>query len=449
MTEQEQKEKEIRQLDYLISKLGFSEQDILTVCSHPGWNPGRIIAEFHRLDQIPGFQGEQYAREHFFEANPDLLEEYSPVQEEQAAQSPRHAKKASEFGEDTTTFLWYPYLPNGEYTVLMADGGVGKTVLCCGIAAAVSAGQMLPGDDRERLPQAVLIVSAEDRGETLKHRLELSDADLDLCYILDCRDSIGMNIDDRFQEFSDTVKQYKPGLVIVDPWHAFLGADVDISRVNAIRPILQKLAALAKTCDCAIIAISHVNKRSQGENANHAATGSTDFINAARSALRLIFDDEDEEHERRIMVHTKSNYAGYGKSVAYCIEDGGVVWDGFSEITKQTLEAASRNRQTPTEQLHASQEKQAASANLIHALIDYAQNTELCGKRISYEAFKMQYGEDIFGDRQPKRVMDSIIPDMLARGYLLETGKTIKTGSTTSRGFYIRKMPAEEEATPE
>ena len=61
----------------------------------------------------------------------------------------------------------------------------------------------------------------------------------------------------------------------------------------------------------------------------------------------------------------------------------------------------------------------------------------------------MQYGDDIFGDRQPKRVMDSIIPDMLVRGYLLETGKTIKTGSTTSRGFYIRKMPAEEEAMPE
>ena len=56
-------------------------------------------------------------------------------------------KFASEFGEDTTTFLWKPYLPVGEYTVMMADGGTGKTMLACALAAYLSTGRPLPGQD--------------------------------------------------------------------------------------------------------------------------------------------------------------------------------------------------------------------------------------------------------------------------------------------------------------
>ena len=40
------------------------------------------------------------------------------------------ARSADEFGEDKTEFVWFPYIPVGDYTVLMADGGTGKTILC-------------------------------------------------------------------------------------------------------------------------------------------------------------------------------------------------------------------------------------------------------------------------------------------------------------------------------
>ena len=56
------------------------------------------------------------------------------------------ATSADEFGEDQTEFVWFPYIPVGDYTVLMADGGTGKTILCCGIAAAISKGKGLLGD---------------------------------------------------------------------------------------------------------------------------------------------------------------------------------------------------------------------------------------------------------------------------------------------------------------
>ena len=248
---------------------------------------------------------------------------------------------------------------------MMADGGTGKTILCCGIAAAVSTGKSLPGEVFDGEGKNVLIVSAEDSGPILKKRLALSGANLNRVFILDCSDSIGLNFSDGYDEFANTVIAHQPALVVIDPWHAFLGAGVDINRVNALRPVFQKLAHLTKKCQCAMILVSHVNKRAQGENANNAATGSSDFINASRSAFRVIFDDGDEDC--RVMVHTKSNYASYGQSVRYRINDGGVVWDGFSDVTKQTLEMAARRRSTPWEIMQGDKEHSAVSNALIEA----------------------------------------------------------------------------------
>ena len=158
------------------------------------------------------------------------------------------ARSADEFGEDKTEFVWYPYIPVGDYSVLMADGGTGKTILCCGIAAAISKGEALPGDyfnEWSNTPGNTLIISAEDRGELLKKRLAASGADLKNVYILDCMDSEGMDFTDGYEDFVQTIKRYNPRLVIIDPWHAFLGAGVDINRVNAVRPVFQRLANMA------------------------------------------------------------------------------------------------------------------------------------------------------------------------------------------------------------
>lgn len=352
----------------------------------------------------------------------------------------RVAKAASSFGEDNTRFLWYPYLPVGDYSVLMAPGGVGKTILSCGIAAAVSTGKALPGEEFDGEGKPVLIISAEDRGEVLKKRLKLSGADLSMVYILDCTDSVGMNISDAYDEFEATVKTYAPALVIVDPWHGFLGENVNINKVNALRPIFQKLARLAKQCECAIILISHVNKRAQGENANDAATGSSDFINASRSAFRVIFDETDEDC--RILVHTKSNYATYGKSVRYRIDDGGVVWDGFSEVTKQTLEAAARRRSTPWEIIQGDQEHSAMNNALIEALETSA--NQFVPSRYSYDEFKVTHGDLIFGGSQPKRVLDSVKDRLADDGYFLKTDIQVKKGTKKGRGFLIQRMDTTE-----
>ena len=354
----------------------------------------------------------------------------------------RKAKAASSFGEDNTSFLWFPYLPIGDYTVMMADGGTGKTVLCCGIAAAVSRGKHLPGEEFDGEGQNVLMISAEDSGEILKKRLSLSGADLNRVFILDRSDSIGMSFSDGYEEFADTVKAYKPALVIIDPWHNYLGDRVDMNRANAIRPVFQKLSNLTKMCDCAMILVSHVNKRAQGENANYAATGSNDLTNAARSAVRVIFDEMDEDC--RIMVHTKTNYAAYGQSVKYRIVDGGVKWEGFSDVTRQTLEAAARRQSTPWEVMQKTEERENVNNALVEALEGAANQFQ--PTRISYAEFKREHGEFIFGGLQPKRALDAVRDRLTEDGFFLKTGIQVKKNGDKGNGFMVQRI---DTAAPE
>lgn len=355
-------------------------------------------------------------------------------------------KRAAEFGEANTHFVWYPYIPEGDYTVLMADGGTGKTIFCCGIVSAISTGKPLPGEEFEKPKHTALIISAEDRGELLKQRLKASGADLDMIYILDCMDSEGINFTEGEYEFKELIRTYNSKLVIIDPWHAFLGAGVDINRVNAVRPVFQKLANIAKECECGLILVSHVNKRAQGDNANNAATGSTDFINAARSALRVIFSDDQDEENIRIAVHTKSNYAKAGESVRFRINDkGGLEWAGFSEITRHTLEEAARWRKKPSEVITRRHETEDRNRALIDAIIEKAEP----GKNIniSYDEMKELYGEDIFGYmQQPKRTLDSLAKQLSDEyGIIIKTGKRVLYKKASLNGFGLYKPSEAEE----
>ena len=407
---------------------GFSPEE-LRKCEGNGWPPERIESIIRQWIRN-GTTDDIHARTTFIEAFPEAFDGVDSTSQKY------EARRASEFGEDNTTFLWYPYIPIGDYTVLMAPGGTGKTYFVCGIAAAVSKGLALPDDLKPKEAGNVLIISAEDRGELLKRRLAASGADLDRVYILDCQSSVGINFTDGYDVFRETIREYAPRLVVIDPWHGFAGADIDLNRVNAVRPVFQRLANIAKECSCGMILISHVNKRAQGENANNAATGSTDFINAARSALYIIFDEENED--RRIVVHTKTNYARYGQSVCFTIEDGGIHWDGFSEIDRQTIEQAARQRKTPFEVKSVEAYRDNTKETLIRALDDAA--NPFSDIRFTYDSFKEKYGSDVFGTMQPKRIIDSVAAEMYSRGYQIKTGVKVRDGSSIQHGFIIHPI---------
>ena len=372
-------------------------------------------------DRRQGYDPEGYRKKQIAQA-------FTPVEG-------RTAKTAAEYGKLNLRFIWYPYFPVGDYSVMMADGGTGKTIICCGLAAAVTTGKPLPGEEFSGGPRKVLIISGEDRGELLKVRLAASDADLSLVHILDCMTSEGMNFTEKYAEFEATVKNCNPALVIIDPWHGFVGPDTNINQINELRPVLQTLASMAKNCDCALLLISHVNKRAQGENANNAATGSNDLINASRSAVRIIFDGDED---CRLMVHTKANYSRYGPTVKYRITGGGgVIWEGFSDITRATLEQAARQRVTPVEAQKETKRKESASEMLIYAVGQVVDNSGPV--KYTYAEFEDRYGATIFGGSQPKRALDAVKDELSKKGIFLKTGIQVTKKGKKGNGFLVQR----------
>lgn len=356
------------------------------------------------------------------------------VAEELAA--PRQAIRASDFGDNNTKFLWYPFLPIGDYTALFASGGSGKTLAACKIAANVSTGEKWPDEEFNRKPENVLFISGEDSGEELKSRLQKSGADLNRIFIIDRIDSIGLNFSDGYEEVKATVRAYQPKLLVVDPWFAFIDENVDLNRVNQTRPLFQQIAGLAKTFECSIVLISHVNKKAQTENLNFGALGSGDFINAARSALTVVFDEETEN--ARILIHSKSNYAAPGKSVRFTIDDGGgVKWAGFSDIDRRTLEAAARMKKTPEQVLKEKGEKEGAYQGLILALQKSANN--FVPTKFFYDEFKKIHGEFIFGGGQPRKALEAVAGTLNENGYFLKICRVKKDGKT-GNGFIIQRI---------
>ena len=80
-------------------------------------------------------------------------------------------------------WVWHPYIPRGNLTLLEGDPGQGKSWIALGIAAALSVGYGLPGQDKTTLPNRVLVMTAEDGlDDTIRPRLDSMGADVTRIY---------------------------------------------------------------------------------------------------------------------------------------------------------------------------------------------------------------------------------------------------------------------------
>lgn len=231
-----------------------------------------------------------------------------------------------------TKWLWYPYIPRGKITLMTADPGTGKTFFTLYIAAMVTNGEPFFGSEDFRARQCVVYQSNEDGlADTLLPRLLLfkPEPDLDNFTAYDEEQHpLDFSMTDTIEKI---MRDKHPALMIFDPLQAYLGADVDMHRANQVRPVLAKLGHLAEKYDCAIMLIMHNSKMST--DPLYRALGSIDFVGIARSML--VMGRHPDNREQRVICHEKSSLAAPGQSIVFHIdpENGGVVFDGFSELT--------------------------------------------------------------------------------------------------------------------
>ena len=349
-------------------------------------------------------------------------------------------KCAASVPDDEVRYLWKPYILRGDVTILAAAGGTGKTFALCGIAAELSNGRYPLNPFEKFEPMRVLFISAEDPDFILRDRMRRAGADLARVFIMDATDSMHLRLSDgqgnpRLHDLMAAIEAAKPDLVILDPLHAFVGSAVKMTEQSAVRPFMQALANLAKNNDCAIVDVAHVNKRPAGANANDAILGATDVVNAARSVLRVIFDETGSDPNRRVLVHTKSNYAAMGQSVAFRIgDDGRLDWVGFSDVTRSDLEAAARSNKALSEHMTAKEADRAARSFVVERLLALSEEQTEPKRFYSYDTLRgmgisgkadiapalgelKQHGVTVIFPNTPKR--DKSDPSQTKRGIIL------------------------------
>lgn len=261
-------------------------------------------------------------------------------------------KSFSEIRPEPISWLWEPYVPRRRITILEGDTGVGKTFLCCKLAAMVSSGQPWPWSLSPRRPKrgAVIVMSREDGlADTLRPRLERCGADLKRVHTLtgweNSASSGAVTLKD-VDVLESAFRRTRPALVVIDPLQAFIGADVHMGSANKTRPVLAALGELAERHDTAVVIVRHLTK-TKSRTAAHQGLGGVDFSAAVRSLLLAGKDPTSGEHG---LVHVKSSAGPQGPSLGYRIDGAGFSWTGLSELTAADLLARdTKSSQSPRE----------------------------------------------------------------------------------------------------
>jgi hypothetical protein len=228
---------------------------------------------------------------------------------------PEELRRLDEIEVKEVEWLWYPYLPLGKLTMLEGDPGEGKSWISLAIATRITLGDI--GG-----PANILIASSEDDfDDTIRPRLEELGANLGLIFAIEEAFTLGSKKglnDGAFKLLKKHLREKEPSLVIIDPLTAYLGSGIDMHRQNETRPVMARLAGLAREYKCAILLIRHINKGGSTK-AIYRGMGSIDFTASARSVLLAGHVDHEDGSMERALVHIKSNLAPLGPPIGYVL----------------------------------------------------------------------------------------------------------------------------------
>lgn len=184
-------------------------------------------------------------------------------------------------------------------TVMSADSGVGKSIICQGLTVALLQGQPWLGRDiidAER----VVYIDEENFARVVRRRLQAfgmtNEERANLRYY--CRIGVQLGDGEWMQRTEETLATFGPDLLVIDTAAAATTVDVNDndSVTRFYSRILRPLASY-----CAVILLHHERKPAEGgkRHAGHAMMGARQWAGQADAhlALSLAGEFEDEEQD--------------------------------------------------------------------------------------------------------------------------------------------------------
>lgn len=274
---------------------------------------------------------------------------------------------AADIEPESVEWAWDGRVPLGMITLIVGEGGLGKSMQSTQLAAELSRGT-LPGA-LFGTPVHVAIASAEDTWkQTIIPRLIAAGADRRHVHQVEAIDSDGdpddIAIDGQIADLERACKAGRIRVLIVDTVVAHIPTTTNTWNEQHVRAVLKPLAHMADRLGLAVVGIMHLNRR-EARDVLTRISGSGGFGNLARSVLLFAPDPhEPEDSLVRILAHAKCNVGRLQPTLRMRITeqtiDGRIttahlVADGESELTTAEL-------LTPRDKIKAAPEAEDVSA---------------------------------------------------------------------------------------
>lgn len=248
---------------------------------------------------------------------------------------------------EVLSWMWEGWLPFGKLSLILGTPGLGKSLVCLDIAARLTTGRPMPGTNEATRTGNVVILSAEDAlSDTVVPRLREAGADLGRVFGYEM-DKLP-NLTD-IEKLGRAICQYEARLMVIDPMMAFIPTEHNSHQDQHIRVLLRPLTALAQKTGCAILMVTHPNKK-QEVKAIMRSGGSIGIPGVCRSVFMA--EEHPDDPDKRVLAPVKCNLAKKPASLLYHIRgevgDMGdipvVLWDGTCDLTADDLATASFHR---------------------------------------------------------------------------------------------------------
>jgi len=209
-------------------------------------------------------------------------------------------------------WVWRGRIAAGMINILDGDPGLGKSSITTDLAARISRGAPMPGEEHAEDPASVILVSMEEHaGAVMVPRLMAADAALERVMIWDIA-ARPFDLVSSLAELGDLIRHHRARLVVIDPLMAALPPELNAHRDQDVRSVLAPVAGVAESTGAAFLFVRHLNK-SGGGSAIYRGGGSIGIVGAARCGLMLGREEGEEESEaddgRRVLATVKCNVA--------------------------------------------------------------------------------------------------------------------------------------------